>query len=372
MYVVINTDMDELDDDFDFVLDEGADDVNTYSACNSETYKQQIIDQIPWTEKYRPKNINDVYLNIGTLNKLNKFIKDKDMPHIILSGIPGSGKTTTIKCMINGLYGIYKDKATLELNASDERGIRSDDLITNFCKKYFYIPEHDIDNVAQHKLLFLDEADNMTEKAQCAINAKMEEFGQQTRFAFTCNKSSDIIEAIQSRCILIKYEGLTVEFIISKLTHICKTENILNYDIQALYELAIISQGDMRNAINNLQATYNNYEDITINNVYSLCTKPQPMILFEIIKYAKKQNIKECFCATSKLINSGYSETDIVMGMYNLFKYSNHYKYADDVLEKDKIELLRYICEYAFIIANGVSSKLQVFGLVSKILLHFK
>ena len=167
--------------------------------------KKRMKKQLPWIEKYRPRKIEDVILDANILAKIKKIIKDRDMPNIIITGTPGIGKTTTIKCIGRALYGKYISSAVLELNASDDRGIKVDEPITNFCKNMaLFGPD-----ICKHKMIILDEADNITQKAQHAINKKMEDFGATTRFAFTCNKSVDIIDAIQSRCIIFRYIRLS-------------------------------------------------------------------------------------------------------------------------------------------------------------------
>src|SRR5690606_27236505 len=107
--------------------------------------------------------------------------------------------------------------AVLELNASDERGIKAQSSIVDFCKKKLTMNEENGRIYPEHKLVLLDEADNMTKKAQQQINKLMESYGHTTRFAFTCNNSEDIIEAIQSRCIMFRYYKLTGQQIQDRL-----------------------------------------------------------------------------------------------------------------------------------------------------------
>ena len=110
------------------------------------------------------------------------------MPNIIITGIPGIGKTTTILCIAKNLIRKYFEEGVLELNASDVRGVKTvQETIEYFCKKKLQIDE----NFANHKIVLLDEADNMTKKAQQSINNLMEQYQDTTRFAFTCNNSSD-------------------------------------------------------------------------------------------------------------------------------------------------------------------------------------
>lgn len=336
-------------------------DISGSLTSDIKVMKKQMYKQLPWIEKYRPKHIEDIILDENTLNKIKKIISEKDMPNIIITGIPGVGKTTTIKCIATGLYGKNASNAVLELNASDDRGIKIvEEAITNFCKKSLNI--NNGDKYAKHKMIILDEADNITSKAQHSINKKMQEYNVTTRFAFTCNRSTDIIEAIQSRCIILRYLRLPVSKIIEKLKYICALENII-YDDKAINEIAIISQGDMRSAINVLQMVHNSLMKITIQNIYKICDKPQPVLLQQILILCKEKNITEVFKMLGNLKSKGYSDSDIILGMINVLKLANC-----NLSEKDKNYILRKVCNTAYIISKGINTDLQLYACVSDII----
>jgi replication factor C subunit 2/4 len=110
--------------------------------------------ELPWVEKYRPVYLDDVVGNSETIERLKIIAKDGNMPHVIISGMPGIGKTTSILCLARTLLGDAYKEAVLELNASDERGI---DVVRNrikgFAQKKVTLPP------GRHKLVILDEAD---------------------------------------------------------------------------------------------------------------------------------------------------------------------------------------------------------------------
>jgi len=345
-------------------------DISGTLSTNHKMIRSKMTTQLPWIEKYRPSKIEDVIIDNNTLGKIKKIIEDKDMPNIIITGVPGIGKTTTIKCIARGLYEKYMGKAVLELNASDERGIKTvDEVITNFCKKSFNLHNNQNNQIgkiyAKHKMIILDEADNITGKAQHSINKKMEEYNSTTRFAFTCNESSDILEAIQSRCIILRYIRLPPEKIVDRLIYICAEEKIY-FVPEALREIAIISQGDLRSAINNLQAVYNGLNDITVGNVYIVCDKPQPTRLQEILKFCKEMNSLKAFQQMDQLRSAGYSNSDIILGLMNVLKFDC------GLSELDKNYILKKVCRSAFIVSNGVTTNLQLYGLLSSIIMGYK
>ena len=327
--------------------------------------KKQIHQQLPWIEKYRPKNIEDIILDEGTLTKIKRIIAQKDMPNMIITGIPGIGKTTTIKCMARGLYGRNAENAVLELNASDDRGIKTvEEAITNFCKKSVNIIDTEETVYSRHKMIILDEADNITGKAQHSINKKMQEYNATTRFAFTCNRSTDIIEAIQSRCIILRYLRLPTSKIVEKLEYICGKENI-TFEEDSLNEIALTSQGDMRCAINILQMVYNGLSTITIDNIYRVCDKPQPVLLLQILTCCKQKNIPKVFKLVGALKTKGYSDSDIILGMINVLKLSK----ANNVFsDKDKNFIMRQACNTAYIISRGINTDLQLYACISAII----
>ena len=140
----------------------------------------------------------------------------------------GSGKTTTILCIAKMLYGKYFKDTVLELNASDDRGIKTinSGVIGNFC--HFKLPytDEDKDKYCKHKLIILDESDNMTEKVLPIISMLMDTYYNTTRFVFTCNSSAEINETIRTKCRIWRYGQLSNELIIERLKIICENEDV--------------------------------------------------------------------------------------------------------------------------------------------------
>lgn len=324
------------------------------------------FEQTPWIEKYRPSKLEDIILDENTQKRVKKIIEDREMTNIILPGVPGIGKTTTIKCIATALYGKYTNEAVLELNASDDRGIKSvQEKIVTFCKKKMDLNDKDncLNNkkYAEHKLIFLDEADNMTNKAQRLINNLMEKYHKTTRFAFTCNSSSDIIEGIQSRCIILRFHRLRKDQIVERLKIICKMEN-LNINEKYLDTFAEISDGDLRNAINNLQLVNRSYSKINKENIYNVCSKPQPEILKTIINSCIEKDFINAKDIIFNLKKIGYSESDIILGLIQLLKLDNSIK------EDIRINYLNKVCYYAYLISKGLATDIQLIACISSLI----
>lgn len=317
---------------------------------------------IPWIEKYRPKTINDIELCENTMCKIKSIIESKEMPNIIITGVPGTGKTSTILCMASALFGEYIDDGLLELNASDNRGMKSAQETEMFCKKLFKLPSNVANNYAKHKIILYDEADNFTGKTQNMIKSYMEKHYETTRFAFTCNTSSSIIESIQSRCVILRYHRLSNERMGRKLMYICKVENI-NFTNEGINLIVNMANGDMRCAINQLQLIFNSYNKIDEFCVNQLCDRPQPLLIKELIYLCINKNLKDAMKCLHELISNGNSPSDITMSIMLYLKSSNG-SINDDLVNK----YYKKVCHTTFIISKGLDTKLQLSSLICSLI----
>jgi replication factor C subunit 2/4 len=319
----------------------------------------QIKKYIPFIEKYRPNDFNDLILPISMQYKIANIIESKTLPNIIITGSPGTGKTSTILCLAKKVLGNdYKDML-LELNASNNRTLDFiNTTVAYFCKKKLS------SNTESQKLIIFDEADNITKKAQNLLANLMEEHSHNTCFAFTCNESGKIIESIQSRCMILRYVPMSSENIKKRLEMICQKENI-PYDIPGLTAINFISQGDIRQAINNLEATYHGYKTITEENVYKLCYHPHPRIIVEIIKECVNMNIIKSIEYIHELKNCGYCTNDILQTLLNSLR---EIKIDDDI----RINFTKIISDAYMNVSEGVDTNLQLYGCVSRMIKYIQ
>eukprot|EP01091_Cochliopodium_minus_P018567 TRINITY_DN7562_c0_g1_i1.p1 TRINITY_DN7562_c0_g1~~TRINITY_DN7562_c0_g1_i1.p1 ORF type:complete len:288 (-),score=81.68 TRINITY_DN7562_c0_g1_i1:122-985(-) len=280
------------------------------------------------------------------------------MPNLILCGPPGIGKTTSILCLAHQLLGENYKNAVLELNASDDRGIDVvREKIKMFAKKKVTLPP------GRHKVVILDEADNMTNAAQQALRRTMEIYSDTTRFALACNLSNKIIEPIQSRCAVLRYTRLEDEQMLKRLLEVAKAENVKYID-NGLDALLFTADGDMRQAINNLQSTSSGFGLVNEDNVFKVCDKPHPRIAQEIIHNCTKLSHDYSQKLLFELINEGYSSIDIVGTIFKVVKYNKNID--------EKLQLL-FIKEIGFThmnVLNGHDSKLQLSALISRMCLR--
>src|SRR3989338_3622404 len=159
-------------------------------------------DNAIWIEKYRPKDFSELKGQKEIVKRVEAFVKQENMPHLLFAGPAGTGKTSLALIIARKLFKDAWHQNFLELNASDERGI---DIIRVKVKDF--ARTRAIGDVP-FKIIYLDEADALTSEAQQALRRTMENYTQTTRFIISCNYSSKIIEPIQSRCAVLRFRPL--------------------------------------------------------------------------------------------------------------------------------------------------------------------
>jgi len=302
---------------------------------------------LPWVEKYRPSVLSDVILDDITRHKMETFLLNDEMSNMIITGPPGTGKTSTILCLARQMYKSSFNEAVIEYNASDNRGLETiNNSIIHFCKKKVTVANN------LPKLVILDEADNITKKAQNTLCNLMEIYDKTTKFVLTCNDYNKLVEGIQTRCLIHKYNPLTSNIIKTRLIRICEEEKI-SYDDKGLEAIIFICQGDVRLAINCLEATFFGFSKITYDNVYRICEKPPQIQITALIKMCIDSSLKEAVATVLKLKEMGYCNNDILLTIINVLKEM-------PLDEKLRIEMLDITSKAYMITNDGVDTDLQL------------
>ncbi len=199
-----------------------------------------------WTEKYRPKKIDDyAFKDEKQKKQITKWIASGALPHMLLSGGPGTGKSTLIKVLLNEIGVDPFD--VLEVNASKDNGVDFiRDKITKFSETM---------GVGDMKYIFLDEADGLSPPAQGVLRGTLEKYASSVRFLLTCNYPHKIIDAIKSRCETgrMHIEKLDMSEFYTRLVNVLDAENI-EIDPDALEAIVQKTYSDLRRGISMIQA----------------------------------------------------------------------------------------------------------------------
>ncbi|WP_396610962.1 replication factor C small subunit [Haloferax sp. S1W] len=308
-----------------------------------------------WIEKYRPQTLDDVYGQEEIVERLRSYIERDDLPHLLFAGPAGVGKTTSATAIARAIYGDDWRGNFLELNASDERGIDVvRDRIKSFARSSF--GGHD------YRIIFLDEADSLTNDAQSALRRTMEQFSDNTRFILSCNYSSKIIDPIQSRCAVFRFSPLGDDAIADQTRDIADAEGIeLTED--GLDALVYAAGGDMRRAINSLQAAATTGEVVDEEAVYMITSTARPEDIEKMVRNA----IDGEFTAARKQLETLIVDTGMAGG--DIIDQLHRSVWDFDLDERAAVRLMERIGEADYRISEGANEQVQLEALLASLAL---
>ncbi len=306
-----------------------------------------------WVEKYRPTKLSTIINQKEIIGSLKSLLKNTpEMPHLLFSGSAGVGKTTASLCLAREILGDSWREYTLELNASDERGIN---MVRDRVKKFARFSG--LDTRIPFKLVILDEADEMTSDAQTALRRIIEDTARHCRFIIIANNISKIIGPLQSRCAVFKFTRISEDDVINYLEEICKKEKV-KYDEDGLKMIYSYSEGDMRHSINILQATAS-LGTVDEDNVKASAGLAKTNDVGEILKLALAGKLSEARNKMIELVKVyGMSESDFL-------KYLNEacYKLKTTHLS----EILESIAKYDYRLIIGANPEIQLSALLAEL-----
>jgi replication factor C subunit 3/5 len=312
-----------------------------------------------WIEKYRPDNFGDIVGQDKNINIINKMIEGGSLPHLLLHGKSGTGKTSTIMNIANKLYGKNKPFMMIRLDASDDRGINTvREEIKGFAEKM--TPFND-----GIKLIILDEADSMTFDAQFALRRIIEKYSDDTRFCIICNYMNKIIAPIKARCVNLRFYPIDKKIIVERLKYICSKEN-LKYEKNSLESIATICNGDLRKAINILQSLSMMMETnkkICIDMCYNSAGIPPPALIEQLYNQLinKSINFEKCYKYIEKhIISNGYTLSFLIQELNNIIIEKNNANINNNI-----INYIEELSELEYMVAQSIFNDMYMVGLVA-------
>ena len=316
----------------------------------------------PWVEKYRPSTLDEVVGQDHIVQRLKRYVNEHSMPNLMFTGPAGVGKTTTSIALAKSILGEYWRQNFLELNASDARGIDTVRTnIKNFCRLKAV--------GAPFRIVFLDEVDNMTKDAQHALRREMEMYTKTASFILSCNYSSKIIDPIQSRCAIFRFAPVKGTQIIKRLEIVAEAEN-LNIKRNAIESIVYFAEGDLRKAINILQASASTTDEITEDSIHEIVSKAKPQDVRKIVNKALNGDFLSARDLLREvMVVQGTSGEDMITQIYQEISRMSMEKLIEEDIYMD---LIQSIGEYDYRIREGSNPRIQLEALLTKFLLKGK
>ncbi|MFC6961162.1 replication factor C small subunit [Halocatena marina] len=309
-----------------------------------------------WIEKYRPQSLDEVLGHEQITSRIESYIEKNDLPHLLFAGPPGVGKTATSVSIAKEIYGDEWRENFLELNASDERGIDVvRDRIKSFARSSF--------GGYNYRIIFLDEADALTSDAQSALRRTMEQFSHNTRFILSCNYSSKIIDPIQSRCTVFRFSPLSDEAVAEQIDRIATNEGI---DIveDGMDALVYSAAGDMRKAINDLQAAGTLDGTVDEETVYAVTSTARPEEIKKMVQLALDGD----FTAARSILDTLLTEEGIAGG--DIIDQLHRSVWEYDLSDREAVYVMDRIGETDYRLTVGANEQVQLEALLAGLALE--
>ncbi|EHY54259.1 Subunit of heteropentameric Replication factor C (RF-C) [Exophiala dermatitidis] len=370
---------------------------------------------VPWVEKYRPKSLDDVKSQEHATETLRRMVHAANLPHLLLFGPPGTGKTSTILALCRELFGPELMKTRVkEMNASDERGLTViREKVKQFASQHLVSAPVSAEYREKYpcppfKVVILDEADALTTDAQSALRRIIENYSKTTRFCLIANFVSRIIAPIASRCSKFRFKSLEGPQASARIQDILNAEHV-EYEDGVVERSLQVSDGDLRRAITLLQSAArlagavnsnsssdgrkpikkqqrvaedsdDEMEDVDadtsaaagptksskiriadINEIAGLFPPDSTDKLITVLKKGSTTNYKRIAAEVNDITASGYAANEVLSSLYSKIIF-------DDLVDtKKKYKLSQIFSEFDKRLVDGVDEQLAMLDMSCQI-----
>jgi len=258
-----------------------------------------------WTEKYRPQHVDEIIGHYDLIVDAETWIKNNDMPNLLLYGVAGSGKTAFAGALSNDILKEHKKSNFYEINASDDRKLET------VRTKIKEIASTSKIGDVPFKIILLDEMDGMTKDAQNALKRIMERYSDNCRFIITCNERNRIIYPLQSRCANYLFRRLDTHNMSFILNKILESENIDTVNKEELDDFITSLHGDIRRGITELQASISSDRPLSKINQESL----EPYVI--IINMLNENKYEQALDEVHKMIYNSIQMSVLCVNLHD-------------------------------------------------------
>lgn len=360
-----------------------------WKKSRKSNLKTDAVPAEPFIEAFKREGINYYYFMRHSLYSKKSKIMSKGLLLEFIQNLPFEKRTRFAKLekiLNSGIFAVrvksikrkefndwvydfsvpqsemfYGGTVPVLLHNSDSRGI---DVVRGQIKDF----ARTLSFTSGFKIIFLDESDALTSDAQQALRRTMEKFTKTCRFILSANYSSRIIEPIQSRCVVFRFKPLNAKDVEARLLEIAKKES-LKVDENALKAIFYVSQGDMRKAVNVLQAAASLSNSINEESIFNVSSRAKPEEVKQLILVALDGKFSDARKKLDSLLyEHGMSGEDVILQIYRTVVEMTE----KEIGSKTKVELIDTIGEYNFRIVEGANERIQLEALIAQFMKYKK